>query len=265
MKFYDFEYDGLLLSDMGFTVCGFGSNSNDVAVGSQLEFETVPFLQGTKHILTNVLYKECLSLTFQICRNHCFDSNMEISIEDVRKLYRWLNRKSFYKFKIKAAGYENLYFEGSFNISTIERRGKIYGFELTLTTNRPFALYEPIHININNMVENGTYVIHDISDEEGELFPVLEIEVLSETNNDLIIQNSLSDDDFVIKNCRPGEIITIDYPKIFSTDNSHILQNDFNWSFLKIINNFSNKQNVLTISIPCNIKLIYSPIAKVTF
>ena len=40
-------------------------------------------------------------------------------------------------------------------------------------------------------------------------------------------------------------------------------QNDFNWNWFRIYNTFRNNQNNLTISIPCIIKIKYSPIVKV--
>ena len=74
--------------------------------------------------------------------------NLEISIDELRSLSKWLNRKEFHKFKILSDEYLDIYFEASFNISKIELNGKIYGLELTLKTNRPFALQEPKNITL---------------------------------------------------------------------------------------------------------------------
>ena len=56
----------------------------------------------------------------------------------------------------------------------------------------------------------------------------------------------------------------MDYPIITTTVSSHSIQNDFDgWEFFRIANTFDNSRNDLTISIPCTIKLKYSPIVKV--
>ena len=86
-----------------------------------------------------------------------------------------------------------------------------------------------------------------------------------EENGELIIHNLLEDRKTVIKNCVAGEVITMDYPVIQSTDSSHNIniQNDFNWKFFRIANTYENRKNDLTVSIPCTIKIKYSPIVKV--
>lgn len=262
MKSLDFEYDGLTLSDMGYMICKFGSDGlQTISNGSQITFNTVSTLHGAKHELTSVEYDGCLEATIQICKNPCFCEDIEITLKDVRKLSSWLNRKEFLKFKLLDDEYLNLYFEASFNINKIESDGKIVGLELNMITNRPFALQETKIITIKNLEENGVKTINDVSDAEGYIYPHMEITI--NQDGDLSIYNDLEERTMLIKNCKVGEVITLDYPIIKSTLNSHKIQNDFNWSFFRIANTFKNKCNELTISIPCTIKLSYSPIAKV--
>lgn len=263
MKFYDFEYDGLRLSNMGFVVCNFGSSTQDTKVGSQLNFNTVSQIHGTKHDLINASYENCLETTFQICKNICNEDVLEVTVDEIRKIYSWLNRKSFCKFKIVNEEYSDIYVEGSFNISLITRNGTVYGFELNLITNRPFALKEPRHLKINNTIQNGIHIINDISDEEGYLYPdFVEIEILQD--GDLSIKN-MSDNDRVmyVGNCSINEVITLKYPIITTSDSKHLIQNDFNWNFFRIVSSLKNKKNSLEISIPCNIKIVYSPVVKI--
>ena len=263
MKSFDFEYDGLTLSDMGYMICKFGSDGlQTVSNGSQIAFNTVSTLHGAKHELANTEYDGCLEYTFQICKNPCFYSDTEITIKEVRRLSNWLNREEFLKFKLLDDEYSNLYFEASFNnISKIESDGKIVGLELNMITNRPFALQDQKTIIIKNLVENGTKVINDVSDKEGYIYPYMEITI--NQDGDLSIYNEFEKRTMLIKNCSLGEVITLDYPIIKSSISSHKIQNDFNWSFFRIANTFRNKKNELTISIPCTIKLMYSPIAKI--
>lgn len=261
MEIYDFEYDGLILSDMGYIVCKFDSEGlQTISNGSQITFNTVPTLNGAKHELSNIEYSDCLKTTFQICKNPCHN-NLEINIRDLRDLMSWLNRKEFHKLKFLNDEYLDLFFEASFNISRIEFGGKIYGLELEMITNRPFALRESQCITISNTSNNGKKTIYSISDEEGYIYPHMEITIKSTGTLDIF--NDLDDRHMVISNCSNGERITLDYPIISTSLPSHEIQNDFNWNFFRIANTYKNNKNNLTISIPCDIKITYHPIIKV--
>lgn len=261
LKSYDFEYDGLNLSDLGYMICSFDSKGLEKASsGSQITFNTTPTLNGQKHELTSVKYEECLQATFQICKNPCLYQLAEISYDEYCELMRWLNRKNFYKFKFLEDEYLDLYFEASFNISRIEINGKLVGLELNLITNRPFALQESKIININNTTENGVFVISEISDEEGYIYPKMTITVNQQGN--LSIHNNFENRTMIINNCVSGEVIEIDYPVIKSSQQNHKIQNDFNWIFFRLANTFKQKDNIISISLPCTINIEYSPIKK---
>ena len=149
MKIRDFIYDGKTLSSFGFIVCNFGSKGLDtVADGAQISFNTVPVLGGSKHRLTSVEYEECLETTIQICKASCGEDIAEISSTEHRQLTKWLNRKRFLKFKPLSEEFADLYFEASFNISKIELDGRLYGLELDIVTNAPFALREPYVVTV---------------------------------------------------------------------------------------------------------------------
>ena len=51
---------------------------------------------------------------------------------------------------------------------------------------------------------------------------------------------------------------------ISSSLDSHKVQNDFNWAFFRLENTFRDKKNKITLSLPCTVKITYSPIVKVT-
>lgn len=262
MKAYDFIYDNKKLSDFGFIVCNFGDNGLDtVSDGCQISFNTIPVLGGAKHELTSVQYENCLETTIQICKHSCTGGVQELTATEHRNITKWLNRKRFLKFKPLSDEYIDLYFEASFNISRIELDGRLFGFELEVITNRPFALKEPRMISIKNTVADGKHSINDTSHEEGYIYPIVEITV-NESGN-LNIHNAIEDRNTYIANCVAGEVITMDYPVIQSSISSHNIQNDFNWNFFRIANTYENSRNDLTISIPCSIKVEYSPIVKV--
>lgn len=262
MEAYDFVYAGRNLSEFGMIICNFGDKGLDtVSDGAQITFNTISTLGGSKHELTSVEYEECLETTIQICKHSCTGGIQEITAVEHRELTKWLNRKRFLKFKPLSEEYIDLYFEASFNISQIKLDGKLYGLELELVTNRPFALKEPKTITIRNLEENGKYSLNDTSHEEGYIYPYVEIVILKDGN--LNIHNAIEDRDTYIANVSAGEVITMDYPVIKSSVSSHNIQNDFNWNFFRVANTYENSRNDLIISIPCTIKVRYSPVVKV--
>lgn len=262
MKAYDFEYDGVVLSSLGFMICKFDANGLEtVSNGSQITFNTVSSYGGAKRELTSTTYEETLETTFQICKKPCDNEDTTITIEDVRRIARWLNRKTFKKFRLLTDDMATIYFEASFNISRVEMDGEIVGLELEMFTNSPFALMEK-KVAIRNGSNNGKFIIRDLSDVEGFIYPKMTIRV--NANGNLVIKNAIEDRTMVINNCKSGEVITIEHPIITSSLSSHKIQNDFNWSFFRIANDFKQNVNEVTVSIPCDIDIVYPSYVKIT-
>jgi hypothetical protein len=263
MRAYDFEYDGINLSDRGFILCNFGGSKGleTVSDGCQISFNTVPVSGGTRHNLMSTEYEECLEDTWQICKHSCNGDIQEITETEHRQITRWLNREKFLKLKILDESHIDLYYEASFNVSKVEIDGRLFGFELEVKTNAPFAHKDSRTINIKNLEANGKHSVNDISHKEGYIYPHTEIKV--NQDGDLKILNAIENRETIIKNCKVNEVITMDYPVISSSDSSHNIQNDFNWVFFRVANTYENSRNDLTISLPCTIKIKYSPIVKV--
>ncbi len=266
MRAYDFEYDSLRLSDFGMTLCNFDSlGVETISNGSEITFNTVSTLSGTKHELTSVEFGDCLTATLQICNNLCDDPTEVISIEKSRDIMRWLNRKSFHKFKLIDYNGElsGIYFEASFNVSKVEINGMIVGFELEMFTNRPFAIAEPVTVKLD--AEAGEIVnIYNKSDDEGYIYTNAKITV--KEDGDLTITNYMENRKMTINNCVADEVIIIDYPMISSSlgdERKTKIQNDFNWVFFRLASTFKNRLNEIETTIPCSIELTYSPIVKV--
>ena len=263
MKAFDFSYGNKNLSDFGFILCNFGGSKGfeTVSDGCQITFNTVPVLGGTKNRLVSTEYEECLEDVWQICKYSCKGDIQEITETEHRQITKWLNKKSFLKLKILDESHIDLYYEAAFNVSKIEIDGKLFGFELEVRTNAPFAYQDVRTINIKNLEANGKHSINDTSHEEGYIYPKTEIVVNADGN--LNIHNAIEGRDTYIANVSAGEVITMDYPVITSSLSSHNIQNDFNWCFFRVANTYENSRNDLTISLPCSIKAEYSPIVKV--
>lgn len=262
MKAFNFKYGEHCLSEFSMIICHFGDKGLDtIEDGAKITFNTISTLNGAKNELTSAVYEDCLGTTIQICKYSCDGGIKEITATEHRELTKWLCRKKFLKLKIFDEDHIDLYYEASFNVSKIELDGKLYGLELEVVTNRPFALRDPKTISIRNLVTDGKHSLNDISHEEGYIYPYTEI-IVNE-DGDLNIHNAIENRNTYIANCVAGEIITMDYPVIMSSISSHNIQNDFNWSFFRVANTYDNSRNDLTISIPCDIKIRYSPIVKV--
>lgn len=262
MRFENFEYDGITLRDKGFVICDFGSKGNVTeSSGSKITFKTVPAQLGQRFDLTSARYDKCLEATFQICKDPCVSDDHEIKDYEIRDIMRWLSRKEFHKLKFIDPEHRDIFYEATFNVNKVEYDGIVYGLELEMTTNRPFAQREKIEVHIVNAEPKGTKAVSNLSDEIGFIYPKMEI-TIKETG-DLEIYNKLDDRTMKIKNCVAGEVITIDYPLIASSIEYHKIQNDFNWDYLRLVNTYKERRNVLTISIPCEITIEYYPIVKI--
>lgn len=319
MKATDFEFNNKRLSEFGMVLCQFGGSKglDTVTDGTPISFTTVPTMNGLKHNLTSSQYGQGLETTWQICKHSCSDGIQEITPVEHRNLTAWLCRKKFLKLKIIDEFNMDLYHEAKIDVSRIELDGKLYGLELAISTNRPFALKEPRIISItcekgkevygwkkykadpeiemlgyvtstdataypqhkvdeNDEIIYGAHTdgyqyyslgqvykasLNDTSYEEGYIYPQMEITI--QEDGDLTIHNSIENRDTYIANCKSGEVITLDYPVIQSSDSSHDIQNDFNWTFFRVANTYDNSRNDLIISLPCSIKIKYSPIVKV--
>lgn len=266
----DFEYDGQLLSDYGFIICDFNSQSgaNVVSAGSQIKFNTVQKNKGSFYNLTSTQYDECIKTTFGICKNPDIYDDLQILDEEYRELFRWLNRKEFLKFRIVDEENEIRYYNASFNISKVKIREILYGLELSMETNRPYAYGEECNILLKFDNSNLTSTLYDFSDEIGYLRP--HIIITCKSDGDLIIQNDVGDCKTVIKNCVNGEIIYLDNEnQIISSSMRKNTSNGFNdichafnYDFFKIGNTYRNRVNTITVTIPCEIEVRYSPIIK---
>lgn len=163
--------------------------------------------------LTTSGYSNELSLSFQICK--CSDDSTltPISIYEAREITRWLSRPTFKRFKLIQQYWHDIYMMGSFNVKNIMCDGQIFLLDLTFTSNRPFALHEPITHRIITSSEDKIYKFFDISDEIGYIYPELKITCLQDGN--LSITNSNENRTTTIKNCSINEEISFSKDLIF--------------------------------------------------
>lgn len=268
MRIIDFEYNGERLSDYGLMPCFIDSAPSEVVeVGNSVVINKVKAPNTQKYVSTNYSYEDVLSVSFQVCKIGCDVEAEYISDYELNKIMRWLNRKAFYIFKpiYDISVFDDVYFEGTFNVKPIYIANNIVGLDLVFTSNAPYGFIEKMKYNIQFEDSNDKYVIYDSSDEIGNIYCDVVITCLE--GGDLNISNSLdAKNDVDIKNCAAGEIISIKgYEKIISSslEMHDTLPNDFNYNFLRICNTYERNDNVLTCSMKCKIEISYSPIRKV--
>lgn len=265
MVINDFIYDGTSLSSLGYVICNIDSgNGLDEIENSTKTFSNVSMFGGKFMPFTSVSYDNRLEFTFDICKIPCYEDEygFYISNDELSYLMRWLSRSSANKFKIIANEFANVYYEGSFNISVIKDGSNIIGLRLTFISTRPFGLREAMMFEQTFDTLDEELVITDISDEEGYIYPHIEIECHEDGN--LCLTNSFNGIDTIIDGCVNGEKIIITENLIIGSNIiEHRIQNDFNYDFLRIENTYREKTNRITSTLKCNVKISYCPVRKV--
>ena len=265
----DFEWCGQSGSLFGLLPCYIDSSS-DISIsdgGATINFNTSNVTGSNKWNFLSSKYDSVLSGTFQVCKNPCTTSSKYFDAEDIRAMNRWLCRKDgYHKFKIVKdgdEGYSEFYFNAYLNVKKIEGLGHVIGLEITVTTDAPFAYFEPKSAVMNLSVSDLQYVYIDMSDEVGTLYPNFKITCLA--NGDYVIKNSMSGIQSKISGCQTGEIITMDSEhKILSSSvRGDDLLKSFNFGWLDIKNTLDERKNTYSSNLPCKIEMIYSPIAKI--
>lgn len=263
----DFEYANELLSDYGMMVCKFDSSGGieTVSSGADITFHQVKSSGSNKFNLYSSTYEESYTTTFQICKNPCsVTSQEEMYLEPdlVSALQRWLCRKEYHRFKVDQDGYENIHWNAVFSSKQITLDGRIVGLELTLHTDAPYAYMDEVSVEYE--CSAGTsFDLYDNSDEEGYIYPDVEITILSDGN--FRLENSMDKRIMKIDGCKNGEVITIDGQNQIITTSlvSHNLSRNFNYFFPKIFNTYGDTLNIFTPNLNCKIIISYCPIKKV--
>lgn len=268
MNMIDFSFGNDKLSDYGYMVCSIVTSFPDSSpIGTQLNFETLKNRAASKNKIVSVSYEDPSEITFDICKKMCgYTDDIYITDNDISILSRWLNSKSYAKFKpiYNDASYADVYFQGTFSsISAINVGGDVVGMTLTFIPSSPFGYEDDKEIVFNIDSSDYSFSFYDDSDEVGYLYPSL-YEITFKQDGNLTLSNSLDPKNTVIKNCKNGEVITMDCEnKVITSSKSHVtLYNDFNYNFPRFVNTLEERENVFTVSITCSIRVIYSPIRK---
>lgn len=218
-------------------------------------------------MLVNAEYGNCFSVTFEICKNVNNPADGVISISEMSKLMKWLTRKDFHQLTLidkYDPDYNSIHYDGSFSAAKVQVGGAVVGLELTFTSNRPYGYGDVITNTIDITEVNGSSPMQVDCDEVGVLYPD-EVEIKLNGSGNLTISNDKDSQKMYFANCTQGQIIKMDcVHKIISTSlSAHKLYNDFNFVFFRLVCCADNADNIIQASIPCSIKISYSPVKKV--
>lgn len=249
-------------------ICRFDASALDqITIGSQLTFHTAKPSGSEKRLFLGASSTETLTTTFQVAKTVPDGTHPEpISNDELSSILRWLNRKDgYYKFRLIQKDFENIYTLANFNVTKIEMAGQVYGLELTMHTLFPYLLEDSACMEFETFSHNETFSIYDHSDQTGHIYP--NVKITCKAAGDLHISNSMEEHRITILNkCMEGEEITLNGDAfLISSSAGRAIQEDFNFVFPRIANTFEQRNNDITVSLPCRLQLEWSPIRKVGF
>ncbi len=264
----DFEWCGQSGSLFGLIPCSFSASGPETAEeGASLEFTVINVPGSHRWNYLSGRYANALTGTFQVCKNPCITATPYFDAQELRFYNRWLTRNDgYHKFKIIKNcddGYCEFYFHAQLNVKKIELSGNVIGLEITVTTDSPFAYFEPKTAIMDMTSAPFRYTYTDMSDEVGHLSPVFRI--TCGTVGDYVLSNTFSGIIAGINGCVQGEVITMDseHKILSSTARGDAVMKDFNFGWLDIMNTYEKRQNTFTSNLPCTMTMTYSPIAKI--
>lgn len=261
MSEFDFTFRGESLSSHGYMICEFDSSSSASAVttDSQKEISSVSMFNGKYQPIIYSNYASALTMELSICKID--GDNYYLTPQERVEIKRWLGCPYPCEFRLSDSKYDGYFWNGVFNVEEVRTPLGCVGFNLTFTATAPFGYKDKVEIS-GSVSANGAVTIKDTSDEEGYIYP--DIEVTLQSAGTLKITNAFDNRATVVYNCLSGETLTFSHLLQIATDSSsHSLGDNFNYKFVRINNTYGKTQNTLTFSLPCTYKISYTPIAKV--
>lgn len=265
MEAKDMTYAGETLSSRGLMIASFDGSSSVETIDSdsQKTFTSVSMFYGKYQPFVFTSYEDRLVMEFTIIKDPCKfeEEDLRMTQQEVRSIKRWLNRPTPHVLRFDDEQFADVFWEGSFNVTELYLAGVTYGLQLSFQCNRPFGLQDAKTYE-GSLITGGCFIVNDSSDEEGHIYPTLEVTCLE--SGDLQLNNQIEDRTTIVKNCVVDEkIIFFPNLQIRSSVGTHELGDDFNYKFLRICNTYDDTVNKITTSIPIEYKLTYNPIAKV--
>ena len=260
----DFSFRGETLSSRGYIIGNIDSSggASTVTTDSQRNFSQMSMFGGKRFPFLYAVYSDAIKIDFSIFKE--VDGEVQsITPQEAASMKKWLSSPIDQEFRLIDDLFTGYRWYGSFNVEEIHAGGICIGLKLSFISTAPFAYKNMVTIT-GSVLVGESVTINDTSDEEGYIYP--EISVTLQSSGELRITNSYDERTAIVKNCVSGETITFTpLLQVLSSSSSHMVGNDFNYSFVRISNSYSDQENILTFNLPCTYSISYSPIAKVVF
>ena len=174
---YDFEFNGEKLSDYGFVIGGVDSNGRTWS-GGDVTFNSVKPPNLDRFNYYSYSYETPLSCTFSVVNIDCSHQDVNDMLVTQAKqsaLMRWLMREDGYHwFNFIKDGFNDIYYKVYFISEPMYNGDDVIGFNLTITTDSPYAYSDEKVVNATIDTDNDLVIYND-SDQIGYIMPYCEI------------------------------------------------------------------------------------------
>jgi hypothetical protein len=250
----NFSADGASSYDYGIICVNFNSASGvEIVTGgneTELIIEKAP--RNNAFHITSQEYSKPLSFVMQIIMSD--ESN--INPENEMAIKKWLCKRGKYiDFQIEDERFYDIKFQVNISNPQIIKVGNVVGMEFTINCKYPYGLsYDIIkQYSITTLNQQINLNIENIDD---YIYPDIIITANSAGTINITNSTEVANRIFTINNLTIGETITIkgNIPDISSSISTHLIWNDFNKHWLRLVDGI----NTLTVSNLCSIKLSYN-------
>lgn len=271
-----FSYDGISSEVYNLVIGSFSGSDDGTQEMGNVEITTVKAPHSNTFLKANATYNSPIVMTFSIMKMNCADMNDYIFTErEIGFISRWLARKDYKKLKFYQDGWDSIHYNAILKVNQHMVGGECVGFDITATCDAPWGYDRTQTTNIDASSGSADVQIYDDSDEIGELYPRVEIDVIEGGN--IEITNNFTGKTTKIRNCIAGEQILLTKMAIESSEcipddtgatydykgRHKTLYDDFNWTWPTICNYFTpqntrdSRVNRYVINGACRVKLIW--------
>lgn len=231
-------------------------NNNRYHSGQSTDLVTDRAANALEDEIISQNYKDPMEFTLSVINS---DGSI-ITQEQERSLCKWLCQRGVYNWLfINDERYSDVWIRCNISNPQTWTVGDVVGMQFTVRASSSIAFSDEIEEIIQITEPNQTISIYVSNDEESEIIPEMEIQMLA--SGTLTIRNSNDNEDYFteIKNVETMEIIKTSNDDISSNLSSHDIINDYNLKVPKLYDEY----NYLTFNLPCTITLKYRSYRKV--
>lgn len=259
----DFIFDGRTLSSFGYILVM--ENTDEAIDVSQITFSEIKGARNDRLYRAGYKYEQPYSGTYTIIKNFCENgTNPDMTDEDISEMTRWLCRKQYKWFRFIDTDNNDIWYKGYFTVQKKEIGDSVVGLNITFHSNAPYGFSQEIVSSYTVDEENSEFKLFINSDEEGYIYPDVEVKLLQ--GGTFRLRNATEGRITQLRNCEAGEIIKFygyDVQQIESTKEHDYINGEFNYKFPRLHNLYTINENIFECNLDCEITFKYREIRKV--